>query len=563
MFPNCLLTECNGSPISNNQNTVLRLLVEEKDVLLDFTCDYSHGSKNLDLPQSVSTDDPRKGKDRIALMLEMDHQLKIHSLLKYHMTGLRLLGMCAAGKNQTTKDSCSQIPEISLQKCIDTFLDLDQKKDGSREEGIDADVIYYVQRPYLRIIANVYLTSLEQRSFKDVQRWWPAAGLESQTPKWGVRQSIMEEFLRCLHVLYDRLKHHDTIPNTMVSLQDSFGSDLSLHVGIVLQIIQALVAFFLDHDCFSRGNMLHDSLVKDIGHLMPDLNFEFCRFQLEEHIKALMELKYALGKHNFGGIVLLQPDVESEEVERTVESYFSDNWDNFRARVALELKIDPNPSRSMIGSIRDLAPVFGSKKTMGNSNYEHLKTLINVTSAPGLDPSLQLTGLRIITSILFLQPNNKFATQDMRDSEWHRFVSSQEPGCLNSEVSFSELQDVYAEMDAVQTIINCVQSTYEQNVQEALRLGVILLANGRESIQNDFLRKLSIPSSQTFFQQLQRILQKSIASIKESIPRINESTIRSSAQTTTSIQHVVHIFTLMRRLFMGQHRAAQEFFRGA
>ena len=100
---------------------------------------------------------------------------------------------------------------------------------------------------------------------------------------------------------------------------------------------------------------------------MPALNFEFCRFQLEKHIKAFMELKYALEKHNFGEIILLQLDVESEEVERTVESYFPDNWDNSRARVALELKIDPNPGRSMIRSIRDLAPVFGSKITMGNS----------------------------------------------------------------------------------------------------------------------------------------------------------------------------------------------------
>jgi len=79
--------------------------------------------------------------------------------------------------------------------------------------------------------------------------------------------------------------------------------------------------------------------------------------------------------------------------------------------------------------------------------------------------------------MLFLQPNNKFATvtQDMRDSEWHHFVSSQEPCCLNSEVSFFELQNVYVDTDAVQTVINCVQSTYEQNVQKALRLGVIFL----------------------------------------------------------------------------------------
>ena len=47
------------------------------------------------------------------------------------MAGLRLLGMCAAGKNQTTKDMCASIPAISFQECIDNFLDLDKKHDGA------------------------------------------------------------------------------------------------------------------------------------------------------------------------------------------------------------------------------------------------------------------------------------------------------------------------------------------------------------------------------------------------------------------------------------------------
>ena len=96
------------------------------------------------------------GHDRITLMVEKDHDLKIRSLLKYHMTGshactfvlmhfvganvsplkchmtgLRLLGMCAAGKNQATKDICASIHDISFQKCICNFLDLDQKQDGA------------------------------------------------------------------------------------------------------------------------------------------------------------------------------------------------------------------------------------------------------------------------------------------------------------------------------------------------------------------------------------------------------------------------------------------------
>ena len=82
------------------------------------------GSQNLQIAQSLSKGDERRGKTRQQLMIDMDHELKIRSLLKYHMTGLRLLGMCTAGKqNQSAKDECAaHIPEISLQKCIDQIV---------------------------------------------------------------------------------------------------------------------------------------------------------------------------------------------------------------------------------------------------------------------------------------------------------------------------------------------------------------------------------------------------------------------------------------------------------
>ena len=69
-------------------------------------------------------------------MIDKDQERNIPSLLKYHMTGLRLLGMCAAGKlNQSAKDECTQIPEITLQKCIEGFLDIDLKQHQTEREG--------------------------------------------------------------------------------------------------------------------------------------------------------------------------------------------------------------------------------------------------------------------------------------------------------------------------------------------------------------------------------------------------------------------------------------------
>ena len=99
------------------------------------------------LSHSYTVTYEHRGKDRIALLLEKDHELNIRSLLKFHMTGLRLLGMCAAGKNQAAKDTCAFIPEISLQKCIDNFLDIDRKQNGM---NLDYSISWRILEPETR-----------------------------------------------------------------------------------------------------------------------------------------------------------------------------------------------------------------------------------------------------------------------------------------------------------------------------------------------------------------------------------------------------------------------------
>ena len=170
--------ECNGKAdgLKNNQDLILRLLLEDKQVLLDFTCDYTDSSANVRIPQALRSNDSRRGLDRIGLMLEHDHLKQFRSLLKFHVTSLRLLAMCTAGKNQGTKDTCAHIPEIHLEQCIDNYLDVDLRSDGVREARLDLDVIFYVQTPYVQLINNVYLTSAQASAARLVQenyRWWP------------------------------------------------------------------------------------------------------------------------------------------------------------------------------------------------------------------------------------------------------------------------------------------------------------------------------------------------------------------------------------------------------
>ena len=557
--------ECQGKPIQKNQELILRLLLDDKDILVDFTCDYQEGSKNLKIAQSLGRGDERRGKSRQELMIDKDHELNIRSLLKYHMTGLRLLGMCAAGKlNQSAKDECTQIPEITLQKCIEGFLDLDLKPDGSREERIDFDVIFYVQRPYLRLITNVYITNFDPKSFKSsVERWWPrdlAFGAHerdrddvtrARLPDLGIRQSVMGECVRILENLRRRLRDISPEREDFASacfkspddrFPDSIGSDLSLHIGISLQIFETLAAFFCREDAFTRhSNAGHDVLVLHLTSLMPQLCEEFNRFHCEPHVKALVELKYALERHQFSGIYLTLEKEEEAHVEDTSERAFGDGWENFIAHLAIQLKVDPNPDKSMLRSVRDLALVFGSKKTFGNRNLEHIKMLIDTASDMSLEPINQLTAIRIIIASLYMQPSNRHMTSDARDKEFRRFLDGEDPsaGTPVSQGGFSDLQTAYAKLGVVQVVINCARSEDRLQALEAVRLGVILLTKGgHRPIQHEFEIQFSSPSSQSFLEALREMFHRAATHLQASRNNTGSGDARASLTLSLEVQQV-------------------------
>ena len=392
--------ECNGkvSGLEKNQDLILRLLLEDRRVLLDFTCDYTDGGPNKRIPQAISAGETRRAMNRIELMLDQDHLKPLRSWLKYHMTGLRLLGMCTAGKNQRNKDTCALIPEISLEKCIENYLDVDLRSDGVREANLDLDVIYYVQRPYIRLINNVYLTSAEvsaARAVKESNRWWPhenAAGILmwcGGPPSVAVvprHETVMGEFLRCLVILERRLAVHEQTPNTLVSLSDAYGSNLSFHFDLGCQILEALASFFGDRDVFAKGeDAVRDDLVESLTVAMVDLSRQFCRYRLENAVDLLEKLKKGLRQHGFWNIDLeqeLAPELERRD-SHSEEEAFLDNWKNFTARLAIEVNVDLNPSLRMLKFVRSLAPVFKSKKWT---------TLVDLTSYIDLEPELLLTG---------------------------------------------------------------------------------------------------------------------------------------------------------------------------
>ena len=389
--------ECNGKVdgLENNQDLILRLLLEDKQVLLDFTCDYTDSSANVRIPQALRSNDSRRGLDRIGLMLEHDHLKQFRSLLKFHVTSLRLLAMCTAGKNQGTKDTCAHIPEIHLEQCIDNYLDVDLRSDGVREARLDLDVIFYVQTPYVQLINNVYLTSAQASAARLVQenyRWWPidiaAEILRIRCPSSAViprLATVMGEFLRCLVILERRLAATEEVPNTLDGWTDAFGSNLAVHVGLGCVILQTLASFFQDRGLFSKdAYAVYDDLIESLTITMLELSQQFCRHRLTDGIKKLVRLQTVLRQLGFWNIELMHEQAAADKPSSTSEEEeFLDNWTNFTARLALDLDVDLNPVMRMVRFAKYLAPVFKSERWLA---------LVRLTSCMDVEPDLLLTG---------------------------------------------------------------------------------------------------------------------------------------------------------------------------
>ena len=136
----------NGSPAKRNQDIILRLLLEDRDSLIDLDCDYSVEGARL------SKSDERAGKKRLDLLLAADHKRKVASLLKYHYVSVDLLAKCCEGKNPANKAKVATL--IPLDVMLDNVLYCHLTDGGTVCEELDYDAACYIKQ----VLTRLYLT---------------------------------------------------------------------------------------------------------------------------------------------------------------------------------------------------------------------------------------------------------------------------------------------------------------------------------------------------------------------------------------------------------------------
>ena len=319
---------------------VLRLLLEDKDAVLDLTCDYSK-SKYL------SESDDRYGKTRIELLLENEHRRPVFSLLKYHVECLKTLAMCAAGRSAENIIKIAGIVPFSL--ALDCFLDVDLPLDahGVREQRINPDAIRFVQVGWASLISDVYF-SCNPQDIHIVGEVLASKRIYSMDEKaTDSPHTLLSVFANSFEVLKVRLEKLDPekyleSEHLLNNLEDGYGHNLGTHFELAEVLIRACKYFLSPQkrECFTLDHgrdlvrstdakNLRDSVVL----LYPVIEaFRFYRFA-----KILAELISSMNEAGIAGKALVSVDNHEKRTKPppTLQQTFRNGWQYFRSYLHL------------------------------------------------------------------------------------------------------------------------------------------------------------------------------------------------------------------------------------
>ena len=550
-------------PVKRNQDLILRLLLDDKDAVLDLTCDYSKS-------KFLSESDDRYGKTRIELLLENDHRRPVFSLLKYHVECLKTLAMCAAGRSAENIIKIAGIVPFSL--ALDSFLDVDLPLDAHvREQRINPDAIRFVQVGWASLISDVYF-SCNPQDAHIVGEVLASKRIYSKDEKaTGSPHTLLSVFANTFEVLKVRLEKLDPVKyreseHLLNNLEDGYGHNLGTHFELAQVLTRACKQFLspqkrecftLDHGRDLVGSPAAKNLRDSVVLLYPVIEaFRFSRFA-----KILAELISSMNEAGIAGQALVSVDNHEKRMKPppTLQQTFRNGWQYFRSYLHLALDVDQRDGHSMDKAIFHIALLLGGRSTYMNDDHQALKELLRLMMSRECDETLKLHGLHVLRAILYLQPGRLSAEQ--QEAEYALCLNNEFSSCVG-EAGMIELQERMAELGMVDVVTRCFQDSDPEIVMATLKLAVTLLDGGSKCVQQYFAMSLLPASSAPFFMKLDSLFVETEEARKEEKRRqkqqekekaaLKKAGIRSSSANTHQSQaaeqtHITEVLKMMRR----------------
>ncbi len=506
------------------QAQIFQLLIQDKEVLLDFTLDYNNSPF---LPR----DDPRYGKTRFQLLQDRDYKETDFSLAHYHASSLRILALCCAGKNRVVQVStCAVIP---LSDILDNLLHLEKPPSGA-EPIRDCDAIHHVKKGWAHLLLEAYLNSDEcYEKCGSVQR-------EHEMIVSGQHNCLMKEICRVFDLLSKRLDGlKSRVEADKISGKgDEAGEDMNQHVEYAAYCIEITQVLYTSVLC---GN-----LEVEIQKKLPDV-LEQLKKQLEHSARNLYQMAqglplYAnassahrprkistsliemLSRISGGTSLSVNPALETRKNPPERKERFLKGWGLFRTYLERFLNVSSLDGKYSEDEVRDIATMFG-RSTSVEDDRGALRPLIDLLRAKGQkDFELLEAGLRVLRAILYLNPAE--LNQEEQDREYKLFLENQSPtDAREMQPRFTALQAKLANMGAVNVILRCLPCPDQAVVSATLKLAITLLDGGNHVVQEIFHTALAtsggtvggkFSAKSLFFEKLHQLFEDAITEIKES-----------------------------------------------
>ena len=522
------------------QAKIFRLLLQDKDLLLDLNLDYTNSPF---LPR----DDPRYGKTAFQLLQDQDYKQAYFSLANYHAASLNILALCCAGKNRVIQASTCQL--IPLSNILVKILQLGQPPSGGSVDAIrDCDAIHHVKRGWARLLLEAYLKSTEcARECELVQRHHEMI-LSSE------RNCLMREISRGFRRLSKRLEGfrpdqaHDI--SMLSGKGDEAGDDILLHIEYAqfcIEIAQRLfTSVFSRHQFFEIQKGLpaiYQQLKKELEHSVHDL-YQVTQGppMYRQFSNSLVELLSHISKGNPGlSIRSVSPALRTGRSHSERTEKFLTGWNLLRGHLQNVLKVPSVDGRSSHTEVRDIAMMFGSSISE-NDDRKPLRQLMDLLrEKEQKDLKLLEAGLRVLRAILYLNPDE--LNEEERDREYQLFLKNEHPtDSADMKPRFTLLQTKLARMGAVDVILSCLPYPDKAVVSATLKLAAIMVDGGNDSVQSIFHRKLATSDGNRFFEKLHLLFEEAIAEIKESKRRMKRRARTLEELNKAGIDPTVHEF---------------------
>jgi len=571
-----------GSPVKRNQDLLLRLLMEDVDIL-DLSCDYS--SSDCKLAKS----DERFGMTRIQLLLSDDHHRAVFSLLKYHAATLNVLALCCRGKNAENQGKiCALLPLDVVTKNI---LYVDYDTNGEKVPSLTADQIRYVQAPWIGLLVDVYLLNIDSQAIAHISQskdfYWQDADpmSDSSSARDPNRRYLVGEFGACISALAMRLQGLDAqtyhgAPETLNSVKDAHGEDVGQHLKCVIEMIKAGMAYFsrLETLVQPMDRLAVKEQASAMFHAAVKLYSALAKFGFDKVSTSVVELITCLTSQGVDGPKMeLQ---ESEEVEETRtagrELCFQKGWQDFRTYAAHQLGISPKDGEAMNDAVKDIAVMIGSRTTHQNEAFQSLREVMKMLCDRTTDDRTKVLGLKAMRAILYMNPDHEPSSPQDLDKEFRLMLENQPPSSLG-ETKLARAQITLSKLGGVDVVSSCIESDNAEVVISTLRFAVTLLDGGNPKVQELFASALKQASSAPFFAKFRSLFKESVEAIREQKRKLKQAELARAAMAKAGIQAkaaaaashslaesqrtMVEVMKTMRRMCMGQFRPLQEILR--